>query len=99
MKNSKTKEGYVTIMSELTDTIAWKDEEGAPVFYRSKTAAKREIADDMREYKRQVKEGERGKDEIPDPDEIGYGIQISEDLFQIQDIDRNDLFVWDRNDI
>lgn len=89
------KKGYCTLYSDMHDEIAWRDEDGNPIIYRTKKLAQEEIADDAREYKRQVKEGERSKEEVPEKDTIAWAIQLNETQWQIQNLDREDLFIWD----
>ena len=50
--------------------IVYRDGEGRPTTYATREEAQRELDEDQQEFARQVAEGERDEDEMPEPDEI-----------------------------
>jgi len=95
------KQGYITLISDcFTDEVAWKEEDGSPVFYQTIQEANNVIAEDMIEYYTKLKNGEIGLDDVPLPDTVAYCKQVSDTEFEVYDLDREGLlFIWDTKNI
>jgi hypothetical protein len=68
--HSIVRSGFILLDSDLRQPAQW-GEDDLPVFYSTLQEAEAEVAevaDDMMEFYRQVKEGQRQLDEIPLPD-------------------------------
>lgn len=87
------REGYCTILGDSPNEIAWRNHAGHPILHNSKQEVIDEIEHDHHIMCIEVEEGFRYEDDIPEKDEIAWAVNIDEMSWQIQDLNKQNLFI------